>query len=66
MFDFDDPFYRPLRIRIAILLVCFGWGSFELSTGGIDFGILFLALVGFSAYRFFVTFNPDQSDRGEN
>lgn len=66
MFNLDDPFYRPLWLRIAIVALCLGWGLFELVMGSPGFAILFLALGAFAGYRFFVTFNPDKTNTRED
>ena len=62
MFDFDNPFYRPLWRRAVLVAACMGWGGAELATNSPGFAILFLALGGYAAYRLFVTFDPDRSN----
>jgi hypothetical protein len=57
MFDLDHPFFRPLWLRVAIVVVCLGWAVFEFAGGSAFWGILFGALGVYSAYRFFVTVN---------
>ncbi|SMX31029.1 hypothetical protein [Actibacterium lipolyticum] len=66
MFNFDDPFYRPFWLRLLICVICLCWGIVELVTGSPGFAILFLAVGGYAAYRFFVTFDPDASDTSED
>lgn len=66
MFNFDDPFYRPLWLRILIAGICIGWGIFEFVIGTPGFAILFLAVGGYAAYRFFITFDPDASSPSED
>lgn len=66
MFNFDIPFYRPLWIRLAIVITCFGWGVVELISGSPGFAVLSLGLGGYTAYRFFVTFSYDPSDPPED
>lgn len=58
MFDLDHPFFKPLWIRLAIVVVCLGWAAFELVDGSPFWSIIFGALGVLAAYRFFVTFNP--------
>lgn len=58
----DDPRYRPLWLRILVVGICIGWGLFELSTGAVGFAMLFLAAGGYVAWRFFVTFAPDDEE----
>jgi len=66
MFDLDAPFYRPIWIRLVIVITCFGWGGVEFMNGSPGFAALFLAIGGYSAYRFFVTFSPAPSDPPED
>ncbi|WP_313030972.1 hypothetical protein [Brucella sp.] len=43
-----------------ILGSCLAWAAFEVSMGAIGWAMLFGALGLWSAYRFFVTFDPDK------
>jgi hypothetical protein len=58
MFDLDHPFFKPLWIRVLIVVVTLAWTAFEFSTGSPFWGVLFGAVGLFAAYRFFVVFNP--------
>jgi len=58
MFDLDHPFFKPLWLRVAIVVVCLGWAAFEFVGGSPFWGILFGAIGVYSAYRFFVSFDP--------
>ncbi|MCE5974872.1 DUF3329 domain-containing protein [Sinirhodobacter sp. WL0062] len=62
MFDLDDPWFRPLWLRIAVVGVCIGWGIFEALGGNSGWAMLFLAAGGYAAWRFFVTFNPGEDE----
>lgn len=66
MFDLDDPFYRPLWIRIAVVVVCLAWSAVEFTTASAVWGGGFLAIGLYAAYRFFITFNPDTPDNKED
>ncbi len=55
-FDADHPVYRPLWVRLLLTAICLGWATFELSTGALVWGVLFLAMGGWCIWRFFVTF----------
>lgn len=66
MFDFNNPFYRPIWLRLLIVALCLGWGIVEITTQSPGFAILFLAIGGYAAYRFFVTFDPKTSDPSED
>lgn len=59
MFNFDDPKFRPLWVRVALVLTCLGWGSFEALTGAPFWAVLFLGLAGFLSWRLLIAFeNP--------
>ncbi|WP_434291081.1 DUF3329 domain-containing protein [Celeribacter sp. SCSIO 80788] len=60
MFNLDDPFYRPLWLRLVICAVCLGWGIVEAMTGSPGFALIFLAVGGYATYRFFITFDPTE------
>lgn len=56
LFDASHPFFRPLAVRIGILVVCFGGALFEWSNDAQIWAIVFGALGLASAYEFFI--NP--------
>jgi hypothetical protein len=58
LFDFDHPFFRPLWIRAAIVVVCLVWAALEIAVGAHAWAMLFGGIGVYAAYRFFVTFNP--------
>lgn len=58
MFDFDDPRYRPLWLRLLLCGVCVGWGIFELASGNFLFAILFIALSVYLIWRLLFNFHP--------
>lgn len=65
MFDLDDPFYRPLWLRLLLVGLVLGWAAFEFASGAPFFGVIFAAIGAYAAWRFFVTFNPrDGSGEG--
>lgn len=51
-FDFRNPFFRPLWIRIVIVAVCLAWGLVEYSGGETAWAGVFGALGLFAAWRF--------------
>ena len=59
MFNLDDPRFRPLWLRLTLCAVAIGWGLVELASGSPGFALLFLALGLYAAWRFFVTFHPE-------
>lgn len=54
LIDPEHPFYRPLWVRIAIVVFCLGWAAVEFITGWPLFGVLFAAAGGYAAYMFFM------------
>ena len=60
-FDFNDPFFRPLWLRIIVVAVASGWGAFEFVSGSPFWGLLFCAAGAWAFYGLFIAFNP----RGE-
>lgn len=62
MFNLDDPFFKPLWLRVLLCMVALGWGLVEATTGSPGFAIIFLCLGAYAAYRFFVKFFPDDAD----
>lgn len=62
MFDLDDAFYRPLWIRLSLVTLTLGWGLFEFASGSAFFGVIFVGIGLYSAWRFFVTFSPPEED----
>lgn len=66
MFDLDDPFFRPLWIRILLVAVALGWALVEFFTGAPFFATLFGAIGLYAGWRFFVTFNPPDDTAGND
>ena len=52
MFDLDVPFFLPVWRRVAVLVVAIGWGLFEISTGAIFWGIIFIGIGCIAAWKF--------------
>lgn len=57
-FDFNDPFFKPLWIRIAVVGLALGWAAFEFASGAPFWGILFGAAGAWAFYGLFIAFNP--------
>ena len=57
-FDFNDPFFKPLWIRIAVVGFTLGWAAFEFAAGAPFWGILFGAAGAWAFYGLFIAFNP--------
>lgn len=58
LLDFNDPFYKPLWLRIAVVAVAAGWGIFEYISGSPFWGVIFVGAAAFAFYGFFISFNP--------
>lgn len=58
LFDFNDPFYRPLWLRVLLVAITFGWGVFEFVSGYPFWGTIFCGVAALAFYGFFVSFNP--------
>lgn len=50
--NLDDPFFRPIWLRVAIVAVCVFWGLFEFDTGTPFWGVLFVGIGAVVAWRF--------------
>ncbi len=52
LIDLYHPFFAPVWIRIAVVLVLLGWGLFELSTGAVLWAVIFIGVGVICAWRF--------------
>lgn len=52
LIDLEDPFFEPLWIRIAVVLVTTVWGIFEIANGAVLWGIIFLGISAICGWRF--------------
>lgn len=52
LFDFDHPSFKPLWVRVAVVVSCIAWGVFEFVTGAPFWGVLFTGIGAISAWRF--------------
>lgn len=57
-FDLDHPFFRPLWLRAAIVVVCFAWAGLEAYGGSKAWAGLFAAIGAYCVWRFFIRFAP--------
>ena len=53
MFDLRVPFFQPMWRRVVTVLICFGWGMFEFSTGATIWAMIFGAMGATALYQFF-------------
>jgi hypothetical protein len=58
MIDAGNPFWRPLRVRVAVTAVAILWGLFELATGAPGFALIFLAAGGYAGWRLLIAWPP--------
>ncbi len=63
LFDFNHPFFRPLWIRVLIVVLCLGWAAFELLSGNLFWAILFGAIGVAAVWGLFINFNPREPDK---
>lgn len=61
----DHSFFKPLWIRVLVVVVTGAWAVFEFTTGAPFWGVIFLAFCGFSAWGFFVDFDPDRHEASQ-
>ena len=66
MFDMQDPFFRPLWLRVAIVVVCLGWALVELIGNSPGWALLFGAAGVYAGYSFFVVWSPREEDDDDN
>jgi hypothetical protein len=65
LFDLNDPFFRPLWIRVVIVLFSAGWGIFEFVAGAPTWGTLFCAISAYAFYGFFIAFEPREPHKDD-
>jgi len=59
--DFNHPFFDHLWRRLAVIVVCLGWGVVEFYQDAPIFGIGFGALGLYLIYGFFIRHNQNES-----
>lgn len=52
LFDVDVPFFLPVWRRVVAVGFAICWGLFELSTGAIFWGMIFVAMGCIAGWRF--------------
>ena len=58
LFDFNDPFFKPLWLRVAIVAIAGGWGLFEFVAGAPFWGVLFVGMAALAFHGLFIAFDP--------
>jgi hypothetical protein len=66
-FDLQDPFFKPLWLRLLVVAICLGWAIFEALTGSTTWAVVFATAGLWSAYQFFVVWSPknEDTDKGD-
>jgi hypothetical protein len=62
LFDFNDPFFKPLWLRVAIVALAGGWGIFEFASGQMFWGTLFVGVAAIAFWGLFITFEPREPE----
>ena len=53
--DPDHPFLRPRWRRVAVVVLCVGWGLFELASGAAVWSVLFIGIGALAAWEFLLS-----------
>jgi hypothetical protein len=59
MFNFNHPAYRPLWVRLTLVIVVIGWGGVELMTGSPGWAVMFIALGAFLTWSLIINFKAN-------
>lgn len=51
-FDFENAFFRPVWIRVAIVVVCLGWAVVDYLNGHAEWAAVFVALGLYTGWQF--------------
>ncbi|PIE06840.1 MAG: hypothetical protein CSA74_10260 [Rhodobacterales bacterium] len=62
MFDLRHPFFLPLWRRVLVVVLLAGWTLMELMNETYTWAALVFAMAGYTAYQFFVVWNPEEWD----
>lgn len=65
LFDFHNPFFKPLWIRLLVVGAVLAWGAFEVSLGSWGWAALFWAMGGLAFWQFFISPPEDWSARSD-
>lgn len=67
--DLNNPFFKPLYIRVLVVTLTGLWGLFELLQGNSLWAAAFIGVAGYAGYRFFLDPNRhfgEKSDQTED
>lgn len=62
LFDFNNPFFKPLWIRVSLVVFLVFWTLFEFSNGNNFWAGLFAFMAASAGWGLFVTFNPREDN----
>ncbi|MFZ1679861.1 MAG: DUF3329 domain-containing protein [Rhizobiaceae bacterium] len=62
LLDFNDPFYRPRGVRIAVVVVPAMWSVFEFWSGAPFWGVIFIGAAALAFHGLFLK----QGSGGDN
>jgi len=62
MFNLQTDFYKPLWIRVVIVVVCLGWAVVETLAGQGLWALLFAGLGAVAVHQFFLDGWPGSED----
>lgn len=56
--DPDHPFYKPLWVRLLIVIFCSAWTAVEFYNGENTWGMIFLAVAAYTACVLIIFYKP--------
>lgn len=65
LFDFNDPFFKPFWLRLAVVVVAGAWGAFEFLNGETLWGTVFVGIACIAFWGLFVTFEPREKEEAK-
>jgi len=71
LLDFNNPFFKPLPLRVAVVAVCALWGVFEFVSGAPFWGVVFVGMAAIAFHGLFISFEPreptsDETSEGQD
>lgn len=58
LFDPNHPFFEPLWRRVAVVGVCFAWGTVEFAMNAPMWGVVFCGIGAVAGHQFFMARRP--------
>lgn len=63
LIDVQLAFFRPLWLRVLIVLACLGWAVVEYTHGAAGWAALFGLIGLWCAHQFFIAFDPKDPEQ---